>query len=123
MLVLEETGRPDAESENVAKVEFVTLIGSTDRLSCAEVVLLEAEGEVLIMVVETDSFAETWFPAVETVALTRTLAAVEVDADSEPANTLPIPALARTDCATVEASAASMSPPAFARADNGLVLV
>lgn len=101
----------------------MTLAGRIDRLSCAEVVLLEAEDEVDITTVEVDLLAETWFPAVGTVALTRTLAAVEVDPEPEPAETLSIPALARTDFATVEASAALMTPPAALRADNGLVLV
>jgi len=51
------------------------------------------------------------------------LTLVEDEAGVDADESLPVPALATTEPATVEASAAAMIPPAAFRADRGLVLV
>lgn len=123
LLAVKETGNLDVERDKTVELAFVTEVGKTDRLSCATGVLLEVEDEPTVTALEVDLLARTWFPAAAAVAVVRTLAGADIDPEAESAKTLPTPALARTDFATVEASIASMAPPAALRADKGFVLV
>lgn len=123
LLVDKETGILDAESDETVELGFATEVGTIEWLSCATSVLLKVEDEPTVTALEDDLLARTWFPAAAAVAVARTLAAADVDPEAEPAETLPTPALARTDFATVETSTASMAPPAALRADKGFVLV